>query len=260
MVQTRKVFTIFKPEGITPLESLNIFRKENPLYKGKKLGYAGTLDPLAEGLLLVLVEDENKKRSSYINLSKKYIFSFVLGFETDTYDILGISSKKNPPQKIDEKIIQETLASLKGELMQKYPPFSSKRVKGRALFEWARKGDLKNIKIPAEKRHVYDIGVQEIIPVNGNQLLKIITEKISKVSGDFRQKRALKVWQKLLSEEKRKTFFIVSASAHVSSGTYIRGLVFDVGQILSSGATVLSITRTHIGRRSIHKTIFLKGE
>lgn len=258
MAPTPKMLIIFKPEGLTPLQALTLFRKENPFYKDKKLGYAGTLDPLAEGLLLILVGEENKKRHFYINLPKKYTFSFFLGIKTDTYDILGLPTKKKFIENIDIKKIEEVIKTFEGEIVQTYPPFSSKRVKGRALFMWAKEGALKEISRPSEKRSIFDIGIQEIIPLTGRQLLKIIEKKISKISGDFRQKKILHKWRSLLSKEEETIFFIISAYAHVSSGTYIRGIVDEIGKALSCGATTLSITRTHIGRFSIEKAQILK--
>lgn len=254
----QKIITIFKPEGVTSLQALNLFRKEYPFYKNKKLGYAGTLDPLAEGLLLVLVEEENKKRNSYIGLSKKYVFSFILGFETDTYDVLGFPSKKILPETINVKTVENACESQKGEIVQKYPLFSSKKVKGKALFEWAREGTSKKIHIPSEKRTVFDLAIKEIIPIEGGRLLKIINKKIENVSGDFRQEKIMAKWEGVLSKENSTTFFIVSGTAYVSSGTYIRGIVHNIGEQLSFGATTLSITRTHIGEYSIEDAPFFK--
>lgn len=59
----QNILLLYKPVSITPLELIEKFRLDNPLYKDSKLGYAGRLDPMAEGLLLILVGDENKKES-----------------------------------------------------------------------------------------------------------------------------------------------------------------------------------------------------
>ena len=61
----KKVLNLYKPQGVTPLELIDRFRQKHPEYKDEKLGYAGRLDPMAEGILLVLVGDENKKRKTY---------------------------------------------------------------------------------------------------------------------------------------------------------------------------------------------------
>ena len=67
-----QTLTIYKNEGETPLECLERFRVEQPIYKDAVLSYAGRLDPMAEGVMLVLVDEENKNREKYLSLDKTY--------------------------------------------------------------------------------------------------------------------------------------------------------------------------------------------
>ncbi len=91
----KEIISIYKKLGETPLECLNRLRLEKPDYKEAVLSYAGRLDPMAEGVLLVLVGEENKNREKYLSLSKTYIVEILWGIETDTYDLLGrVSSEK----------------------------------------------------------------------------------------------------------------------------------------------------------------------
>jgi len=78
-----------KPLGMTPLEAIREFQRKNPKYQTTKLSFAGRLDPMAEGLLLVLEGEENKDRKRFENLDKTYEFSILFGVTTDTYDLLG---------------------------------------------------------------------------------------------------------------------------------------------------------------------------
>ena len=91
---------INKPNGMTPLEVVNKIKTQNLELINKKITYAGRLDPLAHGLLLLLVGEETKNRNAYLSLRKIYEFEMILGFETDTYDILGYlkKQKSNNPQ------------------------------------------------------------------------------------------------------------------------------------------------------------------
>ena len=68
----KNVINFYKKVGITPLQAINQFKSKNPKYKSKKIGYAGRLDPMAEGVLLFLVEEEGKKISNYLKLNKEY--------------------------------------------------------------------------------------------------------------------------------------------------------------------------------------------
>ena len=76
---------------------------KNPVYKNKRMGYAGRLDPMAEGVLLILVDEENKKIGQYMGFDKEYTAEFVLGFSSDSNDVLGIAENGKIDNKIDEK-------------------------------------------------------------------------------------------------------------------------------------------------------------
>lgn len=120
-----KVILLNKKSGITPLACLNTFKENYPQYKSATLSYAGRLDPMAEGLLLVLVNEENKKREFYQSLEKEYTFSILFGVATDTYDILGRIIQTIRPKK---SIISNTLPFLLSEIqkmtVQQYPPLA----------------------------------------------------------------------------------------------------------------------------------------
>src|SRR3989344_5566750 len=86
----KKVISLYKPVGKTPLQCIRAFQSKFPEYKNVTLSYAGRLDPMAEGLLLILVAAENEKRSIYQDMDKTYDFTVLFGITTDSYDLLGI--------------------------------------------------------------------------------------------------------------------------------------------------------------------------
>ncbi|MBU2632204.1 hypothetical protein KKG52_00650, partial [Patescibacteria group bacterium] len=179
---------LYKPISKTPLEIIEEFRKENPKYQNQKLAYAGRLDPMAEGLLLVLVEEECKKRKEYEKLDKEYEFEVLLGISTDTFDVMGKITKINLEEiKILPKKITEIIKKYKGEILQEYPPYSSPKVNGKPLFWWARKNRLNEIKIPSKKIRIYDLRFKSKTVVNSKELLETVHNRIEKVNGDFRQ-------------------------------------------------------------------------
>ena len=108
----KNIIILNKKEGETPLESLENFRSKNSKYFNLPMTYAGRLDPMASGLLLILAGEEVKNKEKYLNLEKEYEFEVLFGFSTDTHDILGkvISVRKVLAEKKEiEKEIKKHL-------------------------------------------------------------------------------------------------------------------------------------------------------
>ena len=82
-----EVLNLYKNLGETPLERLERLRTQKPLYEREVLSYAGRLDPMAEGVMLCLVGQANKRREQYLDLSKEYTIAVLFGVSTDTYDV-----------------------------------------------------------------------------------------------------------------------------------------------------------------------------
>ncbi|MDQ3244755.1 MAG: tRNA pseudouridine(55) synthase TruB, partial [bacterium] len=85
----KSFYLLNKKEGETPLEALESFRVKAKIGKEVKMTYAGRLDPMASGLLIILAGEECKNKEKYLRLDKEYNFEVLFGFATDTYDILG---------------------------------------------------------------------------------------------------------------------------------------------------------------------------
>src|SRR5262245_8184953 len=95
----KKVLPIYKPVCLTPNQLIEQLRNKHPEYQNEKIGFAGRLDPMAHGLMLLLIGYENKNRTEYLNLDKTYYFKILLGVETDSYDLLGLITSTNLSQK-----------------------------------------------------------------------------------------------------------------------------------------------------------------
>ncbi len=243
----KKILLLNKKEGETPLQVLDDFRRSNLKYKNMKMTYAGRLDPMASGLLLVVVGDEIKNKEKYLALEKEYDFEVLFGFATDTYDILGkvvSCSKQNVMQKDLKEMIENNLKYFTGKFMQKYPMYSSKTVKGKQLFVYARN----NINIEAPEREVFVkklkfLGLKKI---KREKLLKNIEKRIKKVEGDFRQEEILKIWRKNLNVQ-HSVCNIACFAIKCSSGTYVRGIADSLGKRIGVPSLAFSIKRTKIG-------------
>lgn len=244
----KKTIKIYKKVSQTPLQAIIEFKKKHKRYKKIKMAYAGRLDPMAEGLLLLLLESETKNREDYQALDKTYICEFVLGLQTDTYDILGILNKtefEKVPQNWNE-LINNYLYSLPQTKNQKYPPFSSKTYKGKKLFEWFKEGlvidsEIKNI-------NIYSVNRLKDKTIALDKFEKYISNKINKVDGDFRQKEILSKWSEFFEKNKsNEDITIIRFKIKCSSGTYIREIVNNIGLQLNCGGLTWKIIRTKIG-------------
>jgi tRNA pseudouridine(55) synthase len=235
-----KYVKIYKKIGETPLMAIQAFAGENPYFLGVPMTYAGRLDPIAEGELLVLLGEECKKKDDYLGLSKEYEFEMLFGFKTDSYDLLGISSYFNVDKKEIEEGLEKSLKEKKKKFIQKYPPFSSKTVGGVPLFQKTKDGE--SYEAPEKEVEIYEIEFISFCEISGKDLLKNIKEKISLVSGDFRQEKIIKKWEDNLKERGEELFLIGKAKMSCSSGTYVRSLVDG----LPYPATTFSIKRTKI--------------
>lgn len=131
------IIPVNKPKGMTSFQLVRLLRRHLGV---RKIGHAGTLDPFAEGVMVMLVGRKYTRLSdSFLNQDKEYIGKVYLGITTDTYDCEGkiVKQSESVPQ-IEE--IQEAVKSFQGEITQIPPMFSAKKVKGKKLYELARKG------------------------------------------------------------------------------------------------------------------------
>jgi len=248
----KKVIVLNKKEGETPLEALESFRAKNSKYSNIPMTYAGRLDPMASGLLLILAGEETKNKEKYLVEDKEYKFEVLFGFATDTHDILGKVARQDLVTFNKKELIKEIKNNLNkfiGEKIQKYPIYSSKTVKGKPLFSYARNGE--TVEIPERKIFIHKLKFEKVREIDNLKLLKNLEKRIGKVQGDFRQKEILSLWNKSLNDESifsNKKLFIASFNVKCSSGTYVRVLADSLGLAIKIPALAFSIKRTKIGR------------
>ncbi|MBP9802800.1 MAG: hypothetical protein KBD14_00630 [Candidatus Pacebacteria bacterium] len=244
----QKFYLINKKIGETPLEALEVFRNKKKIDPQVPMTYAGRLDPMASGLLLILVGEECKNKEKYLGLDKEYEFQVLFGFSTDTYDILGKVTKVSPLQfflKEDlEKLIKKILKNFKGKIIQKYPIYSSKTVDGKPLFTYARSE--KDVEIPEREVNIKSLKFLNLKKVSSQKILKDIEGRIAKVKGDFRQKDILKIWQKNL--KKKNNFYIGYFKVRCSSGTYVRSIANTLGENIIMPTLAFNIKRVKVGK------------
>lgn len=245
----RNVILLNKPVSMTPFQCIQEYRKSHPEYNGVKLGYAGRLDPMAEGLLLVLVGDDNRDRKKYEEMPKVYEFSCLFGVRTDSYDLLGLPETIQSytwNEKYDKKL-QKSIGELSKITEQAFPPFSSKPVRGKPLYVWAREGRINEIELPKHNITIHDLNLAASNTLTGENLYVMIENRISSLEGNFRQSEILSKWKSVLGNQKTRQFQTITCTLSCASGTYVRGLVNDLGNELGLGAVTLLIKRTQVG-------------
>lgn len=210
------ILLIDKPSGITSHDVVYRVRKKTGV---KRVGHAGTLDPLATGLLIVLVSREfTKKQDQFMKQDKEYLCEAQLGIETDTYDIQGKVIRESSPE-ITQDVLEKILDKFMGKIIQTVPAFSAVKVKGEKLYNKARKGEIEKKDLPSREVEIKRL---ELVDFNDSQ---------------------------------QKFSLIIECS----SGTYIRSLVHDMGQEIGVGATITSLRRTKIGSYSIEQALDLES-
>lgn len=198
------ILIVNKPQNYTSRDILNIISKK---LNTKKVGHTGTLDPIAEGLLVVPIGRALKISELLTSEKKEYIAKVILGYETDMLDITGKEIKRNIPNVDKDKLI-EVLNSFIGKYNQEVPMYSAVKVNGRKLYEYARS----NIQItpPSKIVEIYSISLLEE-PIYKDDTVEF------------------------------------TMKCEVSKGTYIRSLIRDIAYKLSTYGTMKELIRTKQG-------------
>ena len=132
------ILLVDKPSGITSHNIVDRLRKKLNM---KKIGHAGTLDPLATGLMIMLIGKATKVSQFLISLDKAYEGIFKLGEETDSQDSDGqVVNKKGLPENLSAEMIEDVMKAFLGDQYQTPPMFSAKKINGVPLYKMARKG------------------------------------------------------------------------------------------------------------------------
>ena len=180
---------------------------------------------MAEGLMIVMVNDATKFSDDLMKKEKEYYVEMELGYKTDTYDLEGTVIERYEAEiNISNAQIIKAVNSFKGKIKQIPPMYSAIKVDGKKLYDLARKG----VEVERAERNV------EISEIRKIKISR--PDKNSKVNENIK----------------------ISFYAKVSSGTYIRSLVYDIGEKLGVFATMTRLVRTKIGRFEIEDAIDLE--
>lgn len=234
--QAGQIILIDKPLTWTSFDVVNkvrwLIRKEYNLKK-IKVGHAGTLDPLATGLLILCTGKFTKKIEDLQGQEKEYTGVITLGGTTASYDLEKEVDIEFPTEHITEELIKETAKTFIGEQEQIAPIHSAKKVDGKRAYEYAREGEEVKIKSNQITISAFDVELCDTpnFVIAADNKVKINQEKPYRKGLHFK-------------------FRIVC-----SKGTYIRAIARDFGEKLNSGGHLSQLTRTKIGNFKIADAI-----
>ena len=254
---TEPYVLLAKEVGQTPLEVAEAWRTKRPDLQGVPLAYAGRLDPMASGALLVLIGDECKRQAEYHHLDKEYEVEILFGIHSDSGDVLGIVTEASA-QQITPDALTLVIADLVGNIELPYPVFSSKTVQGKPLHTWAMENRLGEITIPTKASKIFSLELNDLRTLSRAQVAEEALHKIELVpkvtdlrkalGNDFRRPEVRAAWAQIKAAgEPTDIFYVAKFTCVCSSGTYMRTLSEVIAQRLNTQGLAFSIHRTIIG-------------
>lgn len=162
--QEGQILSIDKPLTWSSFQAVNkikyVLKRKYNLPKKFKIGHAGTLDPLATGLLIICTGKFTKKIPELQGMEKEYTGTFMLGSTTPSYDLETEVDQTYDIKHITEELVHQTVKQFLGEIDQKPPVFSAIKKDGKRLYEHARKGE--EVEITSRKTIIYEFEITRI--------------------------------------------------------------------------------------------------
>ena len=214
MEQVPEIILVDKPKGITSFDVIRRLRRELGI---KKMGHAGTLDPLASGLMIIGIEKGTKKLNEYIKLDKEYVAEIRVGERRSTGDLEGVILEEKEVGVLDQVVVKEILDEMVGTLTLPVSAYSAIKKDGVPMYKRARKAEKKG-------EVVEDVPLRDMCVYEAELLPNI----------EYENKRA-----------------ILTVRFKVGSGTYIRSLGEELGRRLGYPATLQNLRRTKVGNFDI---------
>jgi len=208
---THGFLVVDKPGGITSHDVVAKARKE---LNTRKIGHAGTLDPMATGVLVLGVGIGTRLLNLIVEGKKSYEATISLGSSTTTDDKDGELLKKYSISEIDESAIKSALSNFNGKILQRPSSVSAIKIAGKAAHQRVREGE--TVEIPPREVEIYKLEVKEI--------------------------------------RKFEDFIEVDVEVQCSSGTYIRSIARDLGEVLNCGGHLTKLIRTEVAPFTIKES------
>jgi tRNA pseudouridine(55) synthase len=261
------LFTVWKPFGVTSNTFIEKLRYDMTA-KGnmiKRICYAGRLDPLAQGTMLILTDDDVSDMNTYLKHDKTYEFSIIIGIETSSHDVAGTILHTKTCNLSDKELIESLHTFAQSYTVQSYPAISSYVVRQDTYKKplwWFAKNNIRVRNVPSKNVTIHTYDIQSCEHVQARDFYNDALDRISLITNP-KTKRELDVDGLLAQYESyihpthsvQHTFVNVKMKMDVSSGFYIRQFCADFGAYIGMPCIAFDITRcniyTHIQRQSL---------
>lgn len=246
------IIPIYKPLGASTHQ---LAQRIGELHQTKAT-HTGTLDPLAEGVVVVLTGEDRFHKLQYSNWKKTYQFEITFGLSTDSHDLLGKITEqtdKLPDLPILNQQLKDWFQRHQGTTLQTVPAFSARRLAGKSSFQLAKSKQA----IPPKQEQItlFSSVIEDQQYQNMAAVSQTALDAIAQVTGSFRQTELEAQWQQLAADQQLLPNFTITVTT--SKRTYIRGLVRDIGNDLGFPAVTSRLIRTKNGPYSIPDCICL---
>lgn len=189
------ILLLDKPAGITSADALNRLKKK---HRFSRIGHGGTLDPFATGLMVVLIGEATKIARFLLEGDKLYEAEAALGAETDTADHTGTVVSHSPAPDLSTQEWQKIADKFKGRIRQTPPVYSAIKVKGKALYEYARKGEeveIKDREVTIRELEILGADKENLkfrVSCSGGTYIRVLAGDLAKAAGSLAHLKALR--------------------------------------------------------------------
>lgn len=247
------IIPVYKPAGVESSKMVSLYKEQFP---DQPIMHAGALDPLAEGLLLLVIGAKTQADvAELIGADKTYVFEILVGFGTDTWDVLGIPQRIAVPFFDVDTILAQSeqfIVAHTGSVRQQVPIFSNMRYRDKRMYQWAREGQAHLVPPLFRERVIHAIEYTGYRSIAAQELHEQIRSKVQTVHGDFRQKEILAAWESVFDRlPAERSFPILQCEVTCESGTYVRSIAHALGEHIGLGAVSWHIRRTVIGKYTL---------
>lgn len=254
-----KILVVDKPYGWTSFQVVNKIKwqiKRDLGIKKFKIGHAGTLDPLATGVLLVCVGKATKLIDQLQQGTKVYSGTIVLGATTPCYDLEQAIDKLYPYNQISETMLQEAVGELCGTIPQVPPMFSAIKVVGERAYSYARDGEPVEIAPKMVTIHQFDITAFRPGTLADKATLREAAGLNKQPNPDNPTRELYRSPQGTVPPQLPQVDFRISCS----KGTYIRSIARDLGLLLGSGGFLSALRREQVGDYSLAGALTIQSQ
>jgi tRNA pseudouridine55 synthase len=242
------VIKAWKHIGETPLQTMDRIRADHHLHPGLKSCYTGRLDPMAQGQITLLFGDMIYQAQRYNHASKTYRFQAILGISTTSYDPMGRITSFRQIQASEAERFRQEMLKVVGPIIQPLPPCSAYRYKGKPLWRHMKEGTLPEplpsrpvtiLSMNALHDHPTQIDFSQYRAECLDDILDV--KKLNPGPNSFQYPEIIDDWE---SQTHMAHVWRIGFEVKVSSGTFVRALVHDLGVRLGIPAHAFRITRT----------------